>query len=487
MANAVAEVQKQALRNKFRLDDYFRDFDQLNHKYINKNRFERALSIAKVQLTRKQLDDLEEMFDAGDGNVDYATFCDQVNEVYSVKGLELSPTKQVRLALAGTNPRPYGLVLTDDEASQLPGIMLNVRKSQRDRGVILKNFFRDFDKNNTGFVSESRFHRALQTALPKDVPIEESKILAKVYSDGESICYKAFCRDASSTEAERDAVAAAKTAQRDASAKLLQSNNGASGILSASWRQNDGDAVLQRLIRIVSERKIRLRMFFDDFDKMRKGVIKRPKFKVCMYMCLPSEFTEAEMDSLADKYAIEGPDDFVDYRSMCAFIDLAFTAKNLEKSPQKGLDSQPWRIAHAPRVQLPQLSKDDEETLAIGMRNLKQLVNQSRCRCRMCSVISTELAGGQSQGTSSSVYCLCVISAPRLTTYWSASLKSMVSKVAEDTVPCLFGTDPSWRRLAQLVAFASGTTKPKGSRMPPPARQLLLATLGERRELMRRR
>ena len=117
MAHVVAEVQKQALRNKFRLDDYFRDFDQLNHKYINKNRFERALSIAKVQLTRKQLDDLEEMFDAGDGNVDYATFCDQVNEVYSVKGLELSPTKQVRLALAGTNPRPYGLVLTDDEAS----------------------------------------------------------------------------------------------------------------------------------------------------------------------------------------------------------------------------------------------------------------------------------------------------------------------------------------------------------------------------------
>ena len=196
MAHVVAEVQKQALRNKFRLDDYFRDFDQLNHKYINKNRFERALSIAKVQLTRKQLDDLEEMFDAGDGNVDYATFCDQVNMVYSVKGLELSPTKQVRLALAGTNPRPYGLVLTDDEAAQLPSIMLNVRKAQRDRGVILKNFFRDFDKNNTGFVSESRFHRALQTALPKDVPIDESQILAKKYSDGESICYKAFCRDA---------------------------------------------------------------------------------------------------------------------------------------------------------------------------------------------------------------------------------------------------------------------------------------------------
>ena len=461
MAHVVAEVQKQALRNKFRLDDYFRDFDQLNHKYINKNRFERALSIAKVQLTRKQLDDLEEMFDAGDGNVDYATFCDQVNMVYSVKGLELSPTKQVRLALAGTNPRPYGLVLTDDEAAQLPSIMLNVRKAQRDRGVILKNFFRDFDKNNTGFVSESRFHRALQTALPKDVPIDESQILAKKYSDGESICYKAFCRDAESTQAERDAVTAAKTAQRNASAKLLQSGNGASGILSASWRQNDGDAVLQRLIRIVSERKIRLRMFFDDFDKMRKGVIKRPKFKVCMYMCLPSEFTEAEMDSLADKYAIEGPDDFVDYRSMCAFIDLAFTAKNLERSPQKGLDSEPWRIAHAPRVQLPQLSQQEEETLAMGMRNLRQLVNQSRMSLQDVFRDFDRTCRGQSQGTSSSVFCLCVIFAQRLTTYWSASLKSTVSKVVEETVPCLFGTDPSCRRLAQLGAFASGTTKPK--------------------------
>ena len=382
MADVVAEVQKQALRNKFRLDDYFRDFDQLNHKYINKNRFERALSIAKVQLNRAQLDALEAMFDAGDGNVDYATFCDQVNMVYSVKGLELSPTKQVRLALAGANPRPYGLPLTATESAELRGIMVNVSKAQRDRGVILKIFFRDFDKNNTGFVSESRFHRALQTALPKDINMVESELLAKSYSDGESICYKAFCRDAESTPKEREAIEQQKIAQRNASAKLLNptaAGGGANtGILSASWRPNDGELILQRLIRIVSERKIRLRMFFDDFDKMRKGVIKRPKFKTCMYMCLPSEFTEAEMDSLADKYAIPGPDDFVDYRSMCSFIDLAFTAKNLERSPQKGLDSAPWRIAHAPRIRLPQLTDGEEELLRIGLRNLKQIVNQSR-------------------------------------------------------------------------------------------------------------
>ena len=298
---------------------------------------------------------------------------------------------------------------------------------------------------------------------------------------------QSFLQRRESTQAERDAVTAAKTAQRNASAKLLQSGNGASGILSASWRQNDGDAVLQRLIRIVSERKIRLRMFFDDFDKMRKGVIKRPKFKTCMYMCLPSEFTEAEMDSLADKYAIEGPDDFVDYRSMCAFIDLAFTAKNLEKSPQKGLDSEPWRIAHAPRVQLPQLSRQEEETLAMGMRNLRQLVNQSRMSLQDVFRDFDRTCRGQSQGTSSSVFCLCVIFAQRLTTYWSASLKSTVSKVVEETVPCLFGTDPSWRRLAQLGAFASGTTKPKGNRMHLPARQLLLVTRGEPRGPMQTR
>ena len=214
MADVVAEVQKQALRNKFRLDDYFRDFDQLNHKYINKNRFERALSIAKVQLNRAQLDALEAMFDAGDGNVDYATFCDQVNMVYSVKGLELSPTKQVRLALAGANPRPYGLPLTATERAELRGIMVNVSKAQRDRGVILKIFFRDFDKNNTGFVSESRFHRALQTALPKDINMVESELLAKSYSDGESICYKAFCRDAESTPKEREAIEEAIAAKK---------------------------------------------------------------------------------------------------------------------------------------------------------------------------------------------------------------------------------------------------------------------------------
>ena len=42
------------------------------------------------------------------------------------------------------------------------------------------------------------------------------------------------------------------------------------------------------------------------------------------------------------------------------------------------MDSAPWRIAHAPRVQLPQLTDGEEELLRIGLRNLKQIVNQSR-------------------------------------------------------------------------------------------------------------
>ena len=375
---AVREVQKQALRNKFRLDDYFRDFDRLNHKCISKNRFERALSIAKVELTRGQLDMLENKYDAGNGNVDYASFCDTVNEVYSVKGLEASPTKTVVLALSGHNPHPIGMMVSERDRPEIAEIMRSLRKDVRDRGIIPKLFFRDYDKSNTGFVTESRFCRALQTALPKNVTNEAANLLCKAYSDGEMVCYRQFCEDATNLPGEVDAALQNTIKAREASAALLQPSQ-ERGILSASWRPCEADLILERLIRIVSERKIRLRMFFDDFDKMRKGVIKRPKFKTCMYMVLPSEFTEAEMDALADKYAVPNSvDDFVDYRSMCSYIDLAFTSKNMERSPMKNLDSVPWRISHAPRVQLNQLTPQEEADLATCIRALRQIVTQSR-------------------------------------------------------------------------------------------------------------
>jgi Ca2+-binding EF-hand superfamily protein len=378
MSAAVQEVQKQALRNKFRLDDYFRDFDPLNHKQISVNRFERALSIAKVILSRNHIDSLIQEFDAGSGNVDYATFCDQVNEVYAVKGLESSPTKQVKLALAGTNRHIIGHLLKPKDEPLLNEVLRKLRKDILDRGIIIKLFFRDFDKSNTGFVSESRFKRALQSALPQNVTMEDANILSRAYSDGENIYYRKFSDDVSNPPGTAESLLADATQARAKAESLLQPSTSTS-ILSKSWRQNDADLILSRLIRIVSERKIRLKMFFDDCDKMRKGVIKRPKFKTCMFMCIPNEFTEAELDTLADSYAIpNSSDDFIDYRSMCSYIDLAFTSKNLERSPLKTCDSKPWRIAHAAPGQLAELNIAEEEEFDAGIRELRHIVQQSR-------------------------------------------------------------------------------------------------------------
>ena len=282
--SALQEVQKLCLSKRLRLRGYFLDFDRLNHKRITRSMFDRALGSSRLPLSTAQVDELKEMYSDGDNSVDYDSFCREVDTVFFVEGLEQSPTKQVRLALQGETLHPYGTNATAAQRSKAKEVVDSVSREVRLRGVILKNFFRDFDPNNTGYVSKSRFCRGLQTALPRSVTYEDADALVQVYQDkAGNVNYRALHDDTNDLAKVESFPATGGKGSNEADRQTQ--------MLDKSFRANSGMAqdaqqAMNKLVRLASERRIRISIFFEDWDKMRTGCVATRVFKATLCTAL---------------------------------------------------------------------------------------------------------------------------------------------------------------------------------------------------------
>ena len=81
---------------------------------------------------------------------------------------------------------------------------------------------------------------------------------------------------------------------------------------------------------MVVMKRVRVREFFIDFDKLRKGKVTHSQFKAVL-STLGFNLTPEEYNALTCKYAV---DQFmVNYDKFCGSIDLAFTTIGIEKVP----------------------------------------------------------------------------------------------------------------------------------------------------------
>jgi len=373
--SALQEVQKLCLSKRLRLRGYFLDFDRLNHKRITRSMFDRAIGASRLPLSTAQVDELKEMYSDGDNSVDYDSFCREVDTVFFVEGLEQSPTKQVRLALQGENLHPYGTNASATQREKAKQVVDSVAREVRLRGVILKNFFRDFDPNNTGYVSKSRFCRALQTALPRSVTYDDADALVQIYQDkaGE-VNYRALHDDTNDM--------AKVESFPSTGGKGANETDRKTQLLDSSFRANNGMAqdaqqAMNKLVRLASERRIRISIFFEDWDKMRTGCVATRVFKATLCTALANMLDTREVDIIAAHYNVLGTDN-VRYKAMLDYINLAFNPSGLEKEPLKGVESIPWSIAHQERIILPTLASDDEARVQATLDDIRQQVMQAR-------------------------------------------------------------------------------------------------------------
>ena len=94
--------------------------------------------------------------------VDYVKFNSEIEIIFTEKGLEKNPTKKIEEFKAPSILDPKN-VLDDQEEKDLDACLQRVGTEVRFRRLLMKPFFQDKDKSNSGFISTARFRAIFDT------------------------------------------------------------------------------------------------------------------------------------------------------------------------------------------------------------------------------------------------------------------------------------------------------------------------------------
>lgn len=126
------------------------DFDNLRHGRISRNEFRRAIKIIYSNLTETDLCMLETKFAAKDQptHVEYIKFSDLVENVFTKKGLEKTPTEVpavFNVYSNGWEANPFELTLSKEEDLILRNVMRRLNARIVSRRVDALSYMEDYD------------------------------------------------------------------------------------------------------------------------------------------------------------------------------------------------------------------------------------------------------------------------------------------------------------------------------------------------------
>jgi len=146
-----------------RISEFFRDFDRLRSGYITAAQFRIGLTMAKCPISQGEFEHLTNTFKAPkEGqHVKWREFSDQVDEVFTSKGLEKSvdiPVGEVR-----TNTVYGRREATGEERALVLTVVDNFREVIRKNRLDAKSFFQDRDALRHFKVTPKIFRQVLNT------------------------------------------------------------------------------------------------------------------------------------------------------------------------------------------------------------------------------------------------------------------------------------------------------------------------------------
>ncbi len=144
--------------NRIRLNEFFEDFDPLRKGTCTKAKFRTALDMANLHLRSEEFDVLEKFYSVNEeeDKVYYKDLVEEVETVFTIKGLEKDPLKRPKEYIMPDfiNPEkrlsPEEAIFLDKTMKKLANLSIKYR-------VNPKSFFRDNDRANIGIVPSSRF------------------------------------------------------------------------------------------------------------------------------------------------------------------------------------------------------------------------------------------------------------------------------------------------------------------------------------------
>ncbi|GMI14317.1 hypothetical protein TrVE_jg2175 [Triparma verrucosa] len=280
------KIRLECKKRRIRLNDFFTTFDRLHTKRCTKSQFYRALTISNITLTTDEVDMLvnryevpaDMMPDGKSDMVNYKKFCDQIDKVFAVRGLEKNPTKQVKLALEDVGEPTLGPgnpLISAVESEEVKEILGEFNTHCATRGYNVNVLFGDFDRNNDGQITNEQFMRNVFVLCPS-LSMSQAELICKAYAAPMGMNYRKLhehCNDINLPDVE-DSSLFGRIGKKVSNIQLNEETlNEILQFFAMKFAQTPG---------------IRIRDYFVSFDKMKTGVIRTAEFLQGVVRCFGS-------------------------------------------------------------------------------------------------------------------------------------------------------------------------------------------------------
>jgi len=281
------------------MTDFFKTFDRMHIGRVSKNQFHRAFIMSEITASPEEIDLImtryevpaESMPDGHADMVNYKKFCEQIDKVFTIQGLEKDPLKQVKLALEDMGEPvlgPENPAISAVESEDLKNILSEFNMHCKNRGYNVKVLFGDFDRNNDGQITNEQFMRNVFVLCP-NLTMANAELVCKAYAAPMGMNYRELhkhCNDINLPDVE-DSSLFGRIAKKQSEINLDE--------------KTLNEVVNFFAMKIAQTPGIRMADYFVPFDKMKTNLIGTRQFLQGLVRCFGS-LTLVQTEALSRKY-----------------------------------------------------------------------------------------------------------------------------------------------------------------------------------------
>ncbi|XP_078046729.1 uncharacterized protein LOC144475059 [Augochlora pura] len=332
----VQRVQRHILENRIRISEFYKRFDPLNVGKVTISQFKRGLdglqisTLGRLYLAEAEIDALVSVYrDPNDlDRVCWRTFADDIDQVFTIKELdklpnlriESPPTEIEQLSRKGASNWQCEAMSTRDLCEE---VLQKIRFRVNERRILIKQFFKDYDRNNKGHVSRSQLRQVLNTAAIL-LSQEEEFALERRYNDDLGFNYIWLLKEIE-----------AKPIEEPLYNSVLEEKKRLNSERPPPEVDTDETNIVLILAKIkakVVRERIKVTEFMREFDPQNELVIKRTQFAQGVDQ-LRCNLTCTELKTLSDVFKSPLRPNYVDYVKFGDAVEEAVAMGSLERAP----------------------------------------------------------------------------------------------------------------------------------------------------------
>ncbi|KAK2184430.1 hypothetical protein NP493_266g02009 [Ridgeia piscesae] len=374
MDDLMARIRHHALTKRLRVSEFFQDFDQLRSGSITKTQFRRCLSdfglstLGEHDLTDVQFEALAQFYKDPKlpDKIMWHKFMWDIESVFTQPGLEKDPTHQVPPSEMYLVPKPGTMqweFASDEHHKLYNDTMTKWSERVKQRRVLVKPVFQDFDKHNNGHITRQHFRQCLRILEMSATETEMQAVEAR-FCDDVGFHYSRFLE-----ELDPNPKTEMMYVKRIQNLRVVNDDKKA----KEDHPVGDLESVLKKVKTMVVRERVRILEWMKDYDKLRSGRMPKSNFRRALDLCRLGLY-ESELALLEDHYKVPGYEDKVDYMSFTTDVESVFTVKEMEKAPLL----EPERFKPPDDWSENQLSKDYEGYARNALNKMAERVRETR-------------------------------------------------------------------------------------------------------------